>query len=119
MARRRATYRPGTGPGYDQGCRDVLHPDELPLVVGVRRLRAGSVEFVGWLDTRGVAWPGQPERIRDTVAWLRDLGDGARPWAVVVEWQLEPDGSMFGRLLVYLGGVWLQCRPSDLPGDRF
>jgi hypothetical protein len=26
---------------------------------------------------------------------------------------------MFGRLLVYLGGVWLQCRPSDLPGDRF
>ena len=40
------------------------------------RLRPGSAEFVDWLDTRGVAWPGQPERIRDTVAWMGDLSDG-------------------------------------------
>src|SRR5262249_44937482 len=119
MGRRRAVYRPVTGTVYDQVCRYVLHLDELPLLVWLLRLRPGSVEFVDWLDTRGVAWPGQPERIRDTVAWMRDLSDGGRPWAVVVEWQVAPDGSMFGRLLVYLGGVWLQCRPSDLPGDRF
>jgi hypothetical protein len=100
-------------------CRYVLHLEELPLLLWLLRLRPGTVEFADWLDTRGVAWPGQPERIRDTVAWMLDLSDGRRPWAVVVEWQVEPDGNMFGRLLVYLGGVWLECRPSDLPGDRF
>src|SRR5260370_40359520 len=114
MARRRAAYRPTTGTVYDQVCRYVLHLEELPLLLWLLRLRAGTVEFVDWLDTRGVAWPGQPVRIRDTVAWMLDLHDGSRPWAVVGEWQGPPDGSMVGRLLGYSGGGGLP-RPPHRP----
>jgi hypothetical protein len=119
MARQRAGYRPETGTVYDQLCRFLLRLDEVALLCWLLRLRPAAVAFERWLDTRGLPWPGQPERICDSVAWLPDLTDGDRPWAVVLEFQLEPDASMFGRLLVYLGGVWLQFRPSELPGDRF
>jgi len=53
------------------------------------------------------------------VALLCDLARNGLPWAAVVEFQFAPDAGMFGRLLVYLGQVWLELRPSDLPGDRF
>src|SRR5207247_752149 len=48
-----------------------------------------------------------------------DRTDGDRPWAVVTEFQVEPDPEMFGRLLEYGGAGRRGLRPSPLPGGRF
>ncbi len=68
------------------------------------------VVFLRWLDAHTLPFPGDPERICDTVACVGE-GDDADPWAIPIEFSLEPDGAMFGRLLVYLGQLWLELRP--------
>jgi len=104
---------------YDRSSRYLLRRNALALLAWLLGLRQAELEFVQWLDTRRLPWPGQPDRSCDTVAWLRDLARNGLPWAAVAEFQLAPDAGMFGRLLVYLGQVWLELRPSDLAGDRF
>jgi hypothetical protein len=79
-------------------------------------LGVGAV-FRGWLETRRLTFPGQPDRTCDTVAHMED--DQDRPWAVPVEFQLTPDPDMFGRLLGYLGLAWLDLRPDPERGSRF
>jgi hypothetical protein len=83
----------------------------LTWVLGV------PVVFRGWLDTRRLTFPGQPDRTCDTVASLED--DQARPWAVPIEFQIEPDPDLFGRFLGYLGSLWLDQRPDPERGSRF
>jgi hypothetical protein len=104
---------------YDQGGR-YLTLRASPGVLGwLLRLRAEDFDFQRWLDTRTSPFPGQPERTRDRVAFLRDLEAGGLPWAVLLEFQLAPDPLMFGRALVYLGHVWLEEKPYPEQGDRF
>jgi hypothetical protein len=88
------------------------------LVPWLLTLTAEEAPFVQWLDTRRIPWPGSPERICDTVAHLRDP-ETLFPWAVTIEFSLVPDSDMPGRLLVYMGQVFLDLRPSEHPGDRF
>jgi hypothetical protein len=78
----------------------------------------GGSGFREWIDTRGLPFPGDPERTGDTVAWWAEPDTG-RPWAVAVEFQTEPDPDMFGRLLEYLGGLWRTARPDRERGSRF
>jgi hypothetical protein len=60
-----------------------------------------SWRWVGWLDTRSVPFPGEPERQADTVAaFERPQGD-APPAAAVVEFQTRPLGEMPERLGEY------------------
>jgi hypothetical protein len=108
-----------SGNVYDQASQFLLDLDPLALLCWLLRVAAGALTFDRWLNTRSIPWPGQPDRFCDTVAELRDLLDGERPWALVAEVQLEPDPEMFGRLLEYRGIVWRTLRPSKLPGDRF
>src|SRR5262249_16779098 len=75
--------------------------------------------FRRWLDTRLLRFPGEPDRTCDTVAHLEDLEANQLPWAVVVEFQIEPLTLMFGRLLGYFGPLWMELKPSDERGDRF
>jgi hypothetical protein len=117
MSRRRRKPEPGNV--YDQASRFLMHLDALPLLLWLLGTTRARIDFVQWVDTRRLVWPGQPDRTCDTVAWVVDRADGSRPWAVVVEFQAEADPEMFGRLLQYLGAVWLDARPSTLPGDRF
>jgi hypothetical protein len=77
-----------------------------------------TLRFRTWLDTRTLPFPGEPERTCDTVAWLAEA-DPAVEWAVAVEFSLEPDGEMFGRLLIYLGQLWAEKRPTDAGRERF
>jgi hypothetical protein len=74
--------------------------------------------FRAWLDTRTLPFPGEPDRICDTVAWLGRPGEPVS-WAVPVEFCLTPDATMFGRLLAYLGQLWLERRPDGAPENRF
>jgi hypothetical protein len=104
---------------YDQACRYLLRLFAVPLLAWLLRLDAGKLDFAGWLDTRGLPWPGEPDRTCDTVARLRDPEQGGLPFAVPVEFSVKPDPNMFGRGLRYLGGLWEEYRPSDNPGDRF
>jgi hypothetical protein len=83
------------------------------------RLPVGELGFRGWLDTRSLPFPGDPDRTGDTVARLDDAAAGGQPWAVAVEFQTEPDPLMFGRLLGYLSGLWLSVKPDPERGSRF
>jgi hypothetical protein len=103
---------------YDRTSRYLLRKYEV-LLAWLLGLASDSFDFKQWLDTRHIPWPGAPERICDTVAHLRDLLRHGIPWAIVVEFQRLPDPDMFGRLLIYMGQVYLDLRPTDLPGDRF
>jgi len=75
--------------------------------------------FRGWLDTRGVPFPGDADQISDTVARLDDPAEHGVPWAVAVEFQIEPDPLMFGRMLGYLAGLWMTLKPDEERGSRF
>ena len=104
---------------FDQACRYLLRICPVPLLSWLLRLTPNRLDFVGWLDTRALPWPGQPDRTCDTVAHLRDPSQGGVPWAVPVEFQTDPDPRMFGRGMVYLGHLWEDYRPAELRGDRF
>jgi hypothetical protein len=104
---------------YDQACRYLLRLWDSPLLAWLLRLAPEQLDFVEWLDTRQVVWPGHPEQTCDTVAHLRDPRRGGLPWAAVVEFQIEPDELMFGRGLRYLGDLWQTCKPTGHKGDRF
>lgn len=108
-----------TNDPYDQASRYLTQRDDKPMVGWLLGLKPGQFDFVQWLNTRHIPWPGNPERTCDTVAWLRDTARHGLPFAGVIEFQLRPDADMFGRMLIYLGAVYLETRPSDLPGDRF
>lgn len=90
-------------------------PAFLAWVLGVPAERLG---FAGWLDTRGVPFPHAPDRTGDTVARL-DPPDGGIPWAVAIEFQIDPDALMFGRLLGYLADLWMRVKPDSERGSRF
>src|SRR4051812_36260280 len=103
---------------FDQACRYLARRSGAPLLSWLLTLSMAAFRFVRWLDTR-LTVPGQPERVGDTIAHLERLDQDGLPWAVPLEFQVEPDPLMFGRLLVYEGMTWLLEKPSELPGDRF
>jgi hypothetical protein len=109
----------GPGPAsvnpYDKASRYAARALDpvgfLSWVLGV------AVVFRGWLETRRLTFPGQPDRTCDTVAHVED--DQGRPWAIPVEFQIKPDPEMFGRFLGYLAPLWLELRPDPERGSRF
>lgn len=103
---------------FDTAGRYLAKMDAAPFVGWAARLPPAAFRYRGWVDARRVRFPGEGDRTCDTVAWLEELATGA-PWAWPIEFQLKPDFDMFGRMLVYLGTLWLEQHPHDLPGDRF
>src|SRR5260370_15957855 len=71
-----------------------------------------------WLDTRSIPFPGDPDRICDTVAAIADQTNVTRWWALPIELQTRPDGQLFGRYPEYLGRVCLELLPPDLPNNH-
>src|SRR5262245_29790801 len=104
---------------YDQAGRYLARGLPLQLVGWLLGLPPTAYSAHGWVDTRNVPFPGDPERICDTVLFLRDQARGGVPWAVLLEFQAEADPVMFGRLLQYLGGLWVAGKPGPHTGDRF
>ena len=65
---------------FDQASRYAAKLDAAGHLAWLLRLAPAALPFRGWLDTRTLPFPGDPERTCDTVAWL-----GAAPdvdWAV-------------------------------------
>jgi hypothetical protein len=103
----------------DQASRYLATLDPPAFLGWLLGLAPHEFAFRGWLDTRGVPFPGDPDRVSDTVARVADLTAHGVPWVVAIEFQTEPDADMFGRLLGYLSGVWLSRRPDDERGSRY
>src|SRR5262245_20258478 len=103
---------------YDRACRYLLRAYAAAMLRWLLRLPADQMQLQGWLEPR-MTEPGRDERISDTIAWLLNVKRNGVPWAVVVEFQIEPDPDMFGRLLEYLGAAYRLFRPSPEKGDRF
>lgn len=102
---------------FDQASRYVTKQDPVGflawLVPGLRP----TIRFQDWLDTRSLPFPGEGDRTCDTVACLLDPEPAGASWALVIEFEIEPDGEMFGRLLEFLGRLWRERRP--LEGGRY
>src|SRR5947208_3159267 len=49
-----------------------------------------TLSFQGWLDTRTLPFPGEPDRICDTVACLQDDAQPGIWWAIPIEFELKP-----------------------------
>lgn len=75
------------------------------------RLRTDLI-FRGWLDTRRLPFPGEKDRICDTVAAFANAAAPDDPWAVIVEFQSEPEGIMPARLADYEGRLFLEHKGS-------
>jgi len=102
---------------YDQAARYVAKLDPAGFLRWL--LRMASVLFHRWLDTRQLPFPGEADRICDTVACLEDPTTPGVLSAVPIEFALEPEADLFGRLLSYLGLLWLAERPSAQRGARY
>ena len=103
---------------FDQASRYAAKLNAAGYVSWLLSEPLAALRYQGWLDTRTLPFPGDPERICDTVAHLRDADPDAQ-WALPIEFSLAPDSEMFGRLLVYLGQLWLERRPTPEPGSRY
>lgn len=104
---------------YDKASRFAAKLDSAGFVGWLLDLPAERFTFRRWLETRGVPFPGNPDRVGDTVAHLDNAAEHGVPWALAVEFQSQPDPEMFGRLLGYLSGLWLNVRPDSERGSRF
>src|SRR5260370_35248914 len=103
---------------YDQACPYLAKLEPAAFLAWLLGLSPASFHFRRWLDARRVRFPGEPERTCDTVAFLENLSAGRQPWALAIEFQIEPDPHVFGRLLGHLGGRCAEGPPSVTPGDR-
>ena len=86
---------------YDQASRYITKAQPSAFF----RWRAPALgrrwTFRGWLDTRGIAFPGEPDRTCDTVAEFVSQDDTQRRAVVDVEFEAEPDADMLERLGEY------------------
>ena len=103
---------------FDQASRYAAKRDAVGFLSWLLRESAEELRFRAWLDTRTLPFPGETDRTCDTVAWLGDA-DSAIEWAVPIEFCLQSIADLFGRLLIYLGQLWLEKRPTDAGGERF
>jgi len=87
---------------YDQAARYSLRSDPLGFLRWLVSGLDAALRFQGWLDTRTLPFPGAPDRTCDTVADLAEAVEALRRWALVTEFQTEPDPDILDRLLEYL-----------------
>lgn len=99
---------------FDRGARYAARLDASGFLQWLLPEPAAWI-FHAWLDTRSLPFPGQRDRICDTVATLCETRSDRAWWALPIEFQTRPDAGLFGRLLEYLGRLWLELRP---PGQR-
>jgi hypothetical protein len=104
---------------FDMACRRMVKVTPVPFLVWLLRDFATIARFLGWVDTRRIAFPGRPDQTGDLVFELELLQQVQELWALALEFQLEPDPTMFGRLLIYLGTIWLEQQPDRLRGSQY
>jgi hypothetical protein len=104
---------------YDQSSRYLARIDPPGFFCWLLGPRAEDFAFRGWLDTRAISFPGEPDRTSDMVAHLANLLEHGIPWALLLEFQIVPDPEMFGRIVRHLGALWSYVKPDVERGSRF
>ncbi|MHC5541618.1 hypothetical protein ACYOEI_25635, partial [Singulisphaera rosea] len=104
---------------FDQASRFAVQADPIGFFRWLAPGLDPTLRFEGWLDTRTLPFPGDPDRICDTVAHLRGHGATSPSWAVVTEFQAEPEPEMLDRLLEYLARLRRGLRHGAQRRDRF
>ena len=104
---------------YDKTSRQLTRRYPMAVLCWLLALSSQEMRWLRWLDTRNIPSPWERDRTSDAVAFLRDQAAGGMPWAVPIEFQIDPDPLMFGRLLVFLGHIWMAEKPDPERGDRF
>lgn len=69
-----------------------------------------ALSYGGWLDARTLPFPGEPDRVCDTVAGFHHSSDPDHPLALVVEFQAELDLDILDRFLEYLARLRRELR---------
>src|SRR6185437_5500518 len=86
---------------FDQASHYALKSDPSAFFLWRMRRFVDRFTFLGWLDTTTLAFPGEPDRICDTVAEFAPR-DGEGPRRLLdVESQSEPHGDILERLGEY------------------
>ena len=107
------------GNAFDKAARYAAKLDPVGFLGWALGRPPSAFAYREWLDTRLIPFPGGDDRTGDTVAGLDNHDAGGVPLAVAVEFLLEPDPLMFGRMMVYLGGIWLGKKPDPERGSRY
>lgn len=99
---------------YDQGARYAIKRDPVGFFQWLTPRFAAAFAFRRWADTSTLAFPGEPDRVCDTVGEFA-AADG-RSWLLDVEVQTEPDPDMLERLGEYVCRLRRELRPA---GGKF
>ena len=78
-----------------------------------------SLVFRGWLDTRTPPFPGEPERVCDTLASFQNAADPGEWWALPVEFETEPTSDILDRLLEYVARLRRGLRQGGDPRAKY
>jgi hypothetical protein len=70
---------------FDQGARYAAKLDPPGFLSWLVPQRTPPLPFHYWLDTRSIPFPGDPERICDTVAAIQESAGIPVWWALVIE----------------------------------
>ena len=104
---------------FDQSARYTAKADPAGffrwLIPGV----PAHLTFAGWLDARTLPFPGEPDRICDTVAELLEPAEPSARWALATEFQAEPDLEIVDRLLEYLARLRRELRHGPRHREKF
>jgi len=87
---------------FDQAARYCAQCDPIGFLRWLIRGLSRALLFQGWLDTRTLPFPGGHDRTCDMVADLAEHADADRRWAVINEFQTEPETEILDRELEYV-----------------
>jgi len=86
---------------FDQAARYAAKIDPPVFLAWVFPGVRPELVLRGWMDTRTLPAPGEPDRTCDTVADFEDTAHPGERWAAVVEFQSTPLRGMLLRVLEY------------------
>jgi hypothetical protein len=79
----------------------------------------GAWKFARWQDTRTLPFPGEPDRVCDTVAEFEHRADPRRRCLVDVEVQAKPDADMLERLGEYVFRLRRELRFGSRAAEKY
>jgi hypothetical protein len=94
---------------YDQACRYCAKMDPRGFFQWLLP-QDDRLVFSQWLDTRTIPFPGEPDRICDSVGGFASQDSELLLAGLVVEFQSEPEGDVLERLLEYAVRVRRELR---------
>jgi hypothetical protein len=86
---------------FDQAARYLIRRNPPGFFAWLSARFVGAWTFRGWVDTSNLAFPGEPDRLPDTVAEFVHTTASARRCLLDIEVQSSPDVDMFERLGEY------------------